>query len=81
MQSDLGVISVSNDKGCLPLSGMGEGDTCTREIYALFGGQIEEKQSTLSVSVFSQLPSTPKNSYAKVVYFGVAYPDPFITAK
>lgn len=77
MQSYLGVISVSSDKGCLPLSGMGEGDTCTREMYALFGEQIEEAQRVLSESAFSQLPSAQKNSYGKVACFGAAYPDPF----
>lgn len=33
-------------------------------------------QRTLPASIDSQLPSAQSNLYAKVVYFGVAYPDP-----
>lgn len=39
MQPYLDVISLSSDKCHLPLSGVGEGDTCTREMYALFWGR------------------------------------------
>lgn len=58
VQMHLGAMSVSGDEDCSPLPYTeGEGDTCTREIYALLLGRWEMEQRALVSIAFSSKQS------------------------
>lgn len=54
--------------------GLGKGTPSQRGIYDLLLGR--KGRTEIPTSVDSQLPSVQNNVYAKVAYFGTAYPDP-----
>lgn len=62
--------SISND-WVVFLSGIGEGDTWTKDTYALFLGR-RRGQWALSVSAFLSLSLAYNNPCTKVTYCGVA---------
>lgn len=52
MQTHLSADSVSSDKRCSPLPGMGPGDTFKRKIYALLLGRKGEGREFLLCLMF-----------------------------
>lgn len=70
METCLGPVSVSSDKDCSCLPGMGKGRGHLQKgnLWSAFrwmgGGQ-----RTLPVSAFSQVHSVQNNHYTKVVFF------------
>lgn len=72
MQTHDSVISVSSDKACSPLPGMGygRGTPSQRKIYAPLLGRLGEGRELLMCLPFSSMPSAQNNLYTKLVYFG-----------
>lgn len=68
-------LSKSSDKSCFPLPGIGEGIPSHGKFMPCFYADKRRAENS-SYVCWLLFPSAQDNTYAKMAYFGVAYPNP-----